>query len=295
MARVVAIGEAMLELTGGPVDWRLGVAGDVFNTAVHLTRAGHQTGFLTAVGIDGFSDRLIERLVGEGIDPSLVLRNPARRPGLYAVSLDTAGERSFTYWRDSSAARTMLDLPTTGEALARAAHCDLLYFSLITLAILPAERVPLVLDLARAVRANGGQVAFDSNYRPALWTGIEAAQSARDAAIAVATIGLPTLDDEVMLEGAIDARTVADHWSGLGCARTLVKIGADGCRLPSGEIVRPDAIATPVDTTGAGDAFNGGFLAAMLHGATLRDAARAGNDLAGRTIMHPGAIAAASR
>lgn len=292
MSRIVAIGEAMLELTGGPVDWRLGVAGDVFNTAVHLARAGHHTRFLTAVGTDAFSDRLVERCADEGIDTSLVLRNPARRCGLYAVSLDPAGERSFTYWRDASAARTMLDLPETAEALAWAAQCDLLYFSLITLAILPQERIEMLLDLARTVRANGGEVAFDSNFRPALWTSVEAARKARDAAIAVTTIGLPTLDDEIMLEGATDADSVARHWSGLGCPRPLVKVGADGCRLPSGEMVAPAKVVLPVDTTGAGDAFNGGFLAAMLHGATLRDAARAGNDLAGRTIMHPGAIAA---
>lgn len=290
MARIVAIGEAMLELAGGPPAWRLGVAGDVFNTAVHLARAGHAMRFLTAVGSDAFSDRMVDGFAQEGIDTALVLRNPVARPGLYAVTLDAHGERSFTYWRDTSAARTMLDLPGSAGALDAAADCDLLYFSLITLAILPPSRHPVLFGLAEAVRARGGAVAFDSNYRPALWPDREAARRACEAGIAVSTIGLPTLDDECALIGETSPAATAERWQLLGCLDVVVKTGADGCRLPSGELVRPPTVLAPVDTSGAGDAFNGGFLGALFAGSSARDAAKAGHALAGRTIMHPGAI-----
>jgi 2-dehydro-3-deoxygluconokinase len=186
----------------------------------------------------------------------------------------------------------MLVLSGSTGAMARAAEADLIGFSLITLAILPPEARALLLALARDVRRRGGQVAFDGNYRPRLWTDPAEARAARDAAIACATIGLPTLEDETALSGEADAAGVAAHWQGLGCAETVVKLGAGGCRLPGGSIVAPEAVLSPVDTSGAGDAFNAGYLGARLKGEGPAEAARAGHALAGWTIMRPGAIPA---
>lgn len=291
MARIVTVGEGMLELAGGPPDWRLGTAGDVLNTSVHLARAGHQLSFLTAVGEDPFSRDMVHQWQEYGIDTSLVLANPRRGPGLYAVSLDRHGERSFTYWRDSSAAKSMFDLPGSASALKAAADCDLLYFSLITLAILPPLGRDHLFSLAERVRAKGGTVAFDSNYRAALWPNAEAAREARDRAIALATTGLPTLEDEAAIEGTpTTAEAVSLHWASLGCNDVIVKMGPDGCRMASGALVAPPTVLTPVDTSGAGDAFNGGYLAARLNGASIEEAVMAGHDLAGWTIMHRGAI-----
>jgi 2-dehydro-3-deoxygluconokinase len=292
MPRVVFIGEAMLELSRDGSSWRLGHGGDTLNTAIHMARVGHDVAYLTALGSDPLSADLKMRWQGEGLDTALVLAHPGRATGLYAISTDASGERSFTYWRDSSAAREMFALPGSAQALAAAAQADLLAFSLITLAILPAEARERLLDAARAVRGRGGQVAFDGNYRPRLWSSPAEARAARDAAIAVATIGLPTLEDEAALSGEDSADGVAAHWQGLGCGETVVKLGAEGCRLPDGAIVRPEAVLAPVDTSGAGDAFNAGYLGGRLDGLDPAAAARAGHALAGWTIMRPGAIPA---
>jgi 2-dehydro-3-deoxygluconokinase len=133
---------------------------------------------------------------------------------------------------------------------------------------------------------------FDGNYRARLWPDRLEAQAARDAAIALATIGLPTLEDEASLSGEANSDAVAAHWQSLGCAETVVKLGAKGCRMPDGSVITPDAVLDPVDTSGAGDAFNAGYIAARLNGADLPSAARAGHALAGWTIMRPGAIPA---
>ena len=101
---------------------------------------------------------------------------------------------------------------------------------------------------------------------PRLWASADEARQVRDAAIACADIGLPTLEDETLLSGEADADAVARHWIGLGCAETVVKLGAAGCRLPDGTILPPPEVLSPVDTSGAGDAFNGGYLAARLNG-----------------------------
>lgn len=294
MARIILLGEAMLELAR-PESleqsdlWRLGDGGDTLNTAIHLARSGHDVAYLTAIGNDPLSKGLKASWAAEGLDTALVLDHPSRATGLYAISTDAAGERSFTYWRDSSAARDIFALDAMDAAMAAAEQAELFAFSLISLAILPDEGRIQLLDLASRVRSNGGRVAFDGNYRPRLWTSADTARQWRDRGIAVADIGLPTLEDEQML-GTATAELVADHWQGLGCAETVVKLGAAGCMLPGREIIAPEAVLTPVDTSGAGDAFNGGYLGARMEGADQAASARRGHAFAGRTIMHPGAI-----
>ncbi len=282
----------MLELVRKGESWQLGYGGDTLNTAIHLARAGHDVAYLTALGSDPLSADLKAKWAAEGLDTSLVLDHPTASTGLYAISTDAAGERSFAYWRDTSAARQMFALSGMAQALVAAEQRDLLCFSLISLAILPPDDREKIFTLARALRARGSKVAFDGNYRPRLWSSADEARLVRDAAIRVADIGLPTLEDETLLSGEVDAEAVAHHWSGLGCAETVVKLGPDGCRLPDGSILPPPEVLSPVDTSGAGDAFNGGYLAARMNGASVDAAAQAGHALAGWCVIRGGAIPA---
>jgi len=288
--QAVVVGEAMLELSRDGERWRMGYGGDTLNTAIHLARSGISTAYLTAVGSDPFSVAMVADWRSEGLDVSLVLEHPTRHCGLYAIATDAAGERSFTYWRDKAAAREMFELDGAERATAKAATASLLSFSLISLAILPPSGRDSLLALARRVRAEGGMVAFDGNYRPRLWSGPDEARAVRDTAVACADIGLPTLEDEAALSGAASALEVADRWKALGCGEVVVKLGADGCLLPDGRHARPAERLQPVDTSGAGDAFNAGYLAGRMSGEAIDEAARRGHRLAGWTIMRKGAI-----
>lgn len=290
--RAVLVGEAMLELSQDGSGWRLGYGGDTLNTAIHLARSGIDTAYLTALGTDPFSADLKARWAAEGLDTSLILSDTARNPGLYAITCDEAGERSFTYWRGESAARGMFGCAGIDAAIAATEYADLMAFSLISLAILPPEGREALLALARMVRRHGGLVAFDGNYRPRLWSDPQTARAARDAAIEVASIGLPTLEDEIMLSGVTSADEVAAHWQALGCSETIVKLGPAGCRLPDGGIIAPRRKLRPVDTSGAGDAFNAGYLEGRLRGLPPPEAAPGGHAMAGWTIMRRGAIPA---
>jgi len=292
MARIVCLGEGMLELsrTGEGNEWRMGFGGDTLNTAIHLARAGHDVAFMTALGRDPFSGDLRNRWENEGLDCSLVATHPTRQPGLYAITTDARGERSFTYWREASAARALFELEEVERLLREAEWANLLYFSLISLAILPDAGRQRVLDLAQCVGANGGLVAFDGNYRAPLWESEQVARNWRDVAIAVADIGLPTLDDEVAMGSADDAEAVAAHWQGLGCGEVIVKLGAGGCRMADGSVCPVPEALHPVDTSGAGDAFNAGYLAARMRGLPDAQAALAGHVLAGWCVMRRGAI-----
>ena len=291
--RFVLVGEGMLELSATTGDlWNLRYGGDTLNTAIHLARLEADVAFGSALGDDRFGHELRERWTGEGVDCSLVLTDPDRNTGLYAIVLDEDGERSFVYWRNDSAARAMFTLPGIEKLHDAIARTDCLVFSLISLAILRDHGRTQLLELARSVRKRGGVVAFDGNYRPRLWPSADEAAKARDAAIAVASIGLPTLSDEAALEGSSthDGEAVVAHWRKAGCDEVVVKLGDRGCLLDSGEMIAPERSYQPIDTSGAGDAFNAGYLAERLDGGSQRKSARAGHRLAGWTIMRPGAI-----
>ncbi|WP_294233899.1 sugar kinase [uncultured Sphingomonas sp.] len=289
--RIVVVGEGMIELSraeGGL--WRLGHGGDTLNTAIHLARMDRSVAYVTALGDDPFSATLLTDWSAEGIDTTLVQRDPTRMPGLYAITTDAAGERSFAYWRGESAARRTLSLPGAEAVMAQAEQADLLLFSLITLAILDEDSREHLFALAQRVRARGGRVAFDGNYRPRLFADQQLARDLCARAIAACDIGLPTLEDEAMLVGATSAEEVQARWLGLGAGEVVVKLGAEGCLLSGVGIVPPPERLKPRDTSGAGDAFNAGYLGARLDGLAPAEAAVRGHRLAGWTVMRAGAI-----
>ena len=291
--RIVVVGEGMIELSradGGL--WRLGHGGDTLNTAIHLARMDRDVRYVTALGDDPFSATLLQDWTAEGIDTSLILRDPTRMPGLYAITTDEAGERSFSYWRGQSAARRTLSLSGGEAVMAQAEQADLLLYSLITLAILDEPSREHLFDLAQRVRARGGRVAFDGNYRPRLFAGQDEARDLCRRAIGGCDIGLPTLEDEAMLVDAKSAEEVQGRWQSLGAAEVVVKLGADGCLVTGVGLVPPPERLSPRDTSGAGDAFNAGYLGARLDGLSPVEAAVRGHRLAGWTVMRSGAIPA---
>lgn len=288
--RVCVIGEGMLELSRAEAGWQMGYGGDTLNTAIHLARYGLDVAYVTALGTDPFSDELRRGWSAEGLDTKLILLDSGRQPGLYVIRTDARGERSFHYWRGDSAARGMFELPAIDAILDQVECAELVSYSLITLAIIaPAARARLF-EVCRRVRAHGGRVAFDGNYRARLWPSAAEARAARDAAAACCDIGLPTLEDEAQLGGAQGAQSVARHWVGAGVAEVVVKLGASGCQLPDGSILPPQRIVSALDTSGAGDAFNAGYLQARLRGADPSEAALAGHALAGWVVRRAGAI-----
>jgi 2-dehydro-3-deoxygluconokinase len=290
-ARIVCLGEAMVELSSRQSRWDVHYGGDTLNVALHLTRLGFDVAYLTALGNDPFAGHMRHAWGREGMDVSLVLTDPTRTTGLYCIDTDELGERHFSYWRGESAARRTFLVAGIDQAMAAAAEADLLFLSLISLAILPDEGRETVLGLARKVRGRGGKVAFDSNYRPGLWERVEAARIWRDRAAAVASFGLPSLEDERRLGGGAETpEMVRDHWVTWGCGEVVVKLGAAGIMLPNGTMAEPEVQFPALDTSGAGDAFDAGYLGARLRGLPPERAAVHGQRLAGWTVMRHGAI-----
>jgi len=294
--RLLAIGECMVELMqadGGLL--RKGYAGDTFNTAYYARQylpSAWSVDYLSAVGMDTISDEMLAFMQGHGIGTAHVARIEGRSPGLYMIHLKD-GERSFSYWRSASAARL---LARDGNRLRAAMEAaDLIVFSGITLAILPPEDVETLLAELRRARAAGKRIAFDPNIRPRLWDDAARMRATITEGARAATLVMPSLDDETTHFGDAGLEETIARYRALGVADLVVKDGAEGATLVFGEerSHAPSAkVETIVDTTSAGDSFNGAFLARLATGAGPQDAARFAANVAAAVIQHHGALVA---
>lgn len=292
---VVAVGEAMLELAPvGDGLYARGYAGDTFNTVWHMAQllgARARVGYVTRVGVDTLSDDFVHDLAADGLDTTGVARDPERTMGLYLIALDGV-ERSFHYWRSASAARALAD---DRAVLARAVQdAGLIHLSGITLAILSPEARMTLWEILAQARSGGAVIAFDPNIRPRLWPSSDAARAAVTAMLAVTDIALPSFDDEASLWGdATPAATVA-RYVATGVGEVVVKNGPGDVVFQAGDDAgtQPTPPVTDIrDTTGAGDAFNAGYLSARLAGLPPVQAIAAGQSLSAEVLRHAGARA----
>lgn len=294
---VALIGECLIELSGTPFgSLTQTFGGDTLNTALYLARLSASTidvRYVTAVGRDVLSDGMVQRWQAEGIDTTLTLRDPARRPGLYLIQVDARGERTFLYWRGESAARYLLQHSGYDQVAAQLAEADMIYLSGISLAILPQQDRATLLGELQHLAARGTAIIFDTNYRPALWSSVESARTASSSLLPATRLLFVTYDDEQLLWGDRSPEDTLSRVHSAKAGFVVIKLGAAGCLFSDGAKVTKVATA-PVtkvtDTTAAGDAFNAGFLAAWLEDHSPEDCCRAANALAGAVIQHRGAI-----
>ena len=298
MLDLLCIGEAMAEIRSealagpeaGTLGFAVGFAGDSFNTAVYARRAMGQpgaVGYMTRVGNDPLSGGFLALAQREGLDTRSIVRDPSRAIGIYTVATDDAGERSFHYWRDQSAAR-MLFSAETALPTAR-----ILYLSGITLAILSSPARERLIEALIQAKSAGALVAFDSNFRPKLWEDNATARAVTAQMWALADLAFPSIDDEMALFGETrEAVTVARFAEG-GFTRCAIKRGERGPLDPMTSALLPDfpAAASVIDTTAAGDSFNAGYLAAFLQGSDAQACLSAGHALAATVVGVRGAIA----
>jgi 2-dehydro-3-deoxygluconokinase len=237
---------------------------------------------------------MMEQWRAERIMTDLVETRRGRQPGLYWIDTDTAGERSFAYWRGEAPVRDLFDSEAVVDRLIDALEdVGLLYFSGITLSLFHSSARERLFAVLSSLRDRGVVIGFDGNFRPSGWQSAAEARTSLERACRVSQIVLPTHDDEAALFGDADAEATAARIRGWGADEVVVKQGGDGCLVACDHdrgSVSAERVLRPLDTTAAGDAFNAGYLAARYRGSLPLEAAAQANRLASVVIGHRGAI-----
>ena len=299
MKNIFLFGECMVELmttARSPLanTMKQSFAGDVFNTAVYLKRTFSQAKvhLVTAVGKDEFSLDMIQYFENESIGTDFVFQSDDKIPGLYSIQLDDAGERSFTYWRENSAARSVMNF-INDDTIQQFNAGDIFFFSGISLGVVKPDDRDNFWRFVNQLKAAGITIVFDLNYRPKLWASEDEAREQFRLAFQAADILLPGVDDFAAIFALDQVEEIIAFFAQYDYQELVIKNGDKNvyCISTAGqEIVDVTPVAKVVDTTSAGDSFNGGYLSARLAGKSIADSVEFANQVAGFVIQHPGAI-----
>jgi 2-dehydro-3-deoxygluconokinase len=293
--RLVGIGECLVELCGdGNGGYKLSYAGDVFNSCYYYAALAPKAAgatFVSAIGDDSFSAGLLTRYGSGLLELDCSVQSGATL-GLYLIDVDSTGERHFSYWRSAAPARHLVRRLTETQR-ASIAEAGLVLVSGVTLAILDVEQRETLAEMLQARRQNGGRIAFDPNYRRALWESPDAARVWTDRFYRLSDIALAGLEDERGLFGVSTPEEVLARQPIAQVPEVLVKAGEQGVVGRVGGIefkVPADHVSRVVDTTAAGDAFNAAYLAARGAGVSANRSAVYAARVAAIVISHRGAI-----
>ncbi|OAN82881.1 carbohydrate kinase [Sulfitobacter pontiacus] len=299
---ILCCGEALIDMVAAPsLDGPDGFVphsgGAVFNTAIALGRLGARAGMLTGLSRDMFGDQLADALKASDVDTTHIIRSD--RPSTLAFVKLEDGQASYSFFDENSAGRMiraedMPELPSDITAL---------FFGGISLASDPSASAYAAL-LAR--QGGSRAVMIDPNIRPLFITDAEGYRRRMAAMISQADIVKVSDEDLNWLNPA--PLTQAEKISAMldtGPSVVIVTQGAEGAiaTLADGTSITVPAVKTNVvDTIGAGDTFNAGFLAklsdlglltpealGMLNPDALRDAMTYGARVAAITVSRAGA------
>jgi 2-dehydro-3-deoxygluconokinase len=288
---VVALGEAMIEFNearaGDSRSWLQGFGGDTSNMAIAAARLGARSGYVTRVGDDAFGRRLVALWTAEGVATDGVSVDAGAPTGVYFVSHGAQGHE-FSYLRHGSAASRMTPatLPLPVLRATRVLHLSAISQAISTSA---CDACFAAIDVARAA---GARIAYDTNLRLKLWP-LQRARAVILETLRRVDWALPGLDDASLLFGELDPAQIVAACHAQGCGVVVLKLGRDGCIVSDRnrhERVDGCRVAS-VDATGAGDCFDGAFVARMVAGDDVFAAARYANKAAALATTGYGAVA----
>lgn len=295
MSKVAVIGECMVELYQTKKSlYKQTFGGDTFNCSVYLKRVFEKADveYVTVLGEDELSKEMMKFIHKQNIKTSYIDLLKDKNPGLYIINTKN-GERSFSYWRGEAAAKQLFLTSSLNKMSEDFLDFDLIYFSAITLAIMSEEGRNTMFRVLKKARAAGVKVAFDSNYRPRLYKNSDEARKIYEQAIHYCDIFLPSIDDEKELWGELDSHSIIQKAKKAGCSEIVIKCGKEDIvyyHEDDTKTIKTKQLKKIVDSTSAGDSFNGAYLASRLKGKTIEQSIKKAKKLAAQVIMHQGAI-----
>ena len=284
---ILCFGEALVEFNQQPDGtYKQGFGGDTSNCAIAAARQGANVGYLTQVGADPFGQSLLALWQREKVDIGTVRQVENAQTGIYFVTHHEDGH-AFSYMRAHSAASLITpdDLPKHALERARILHVSGISQAISNSA---ADSVFAAID---QVKSAGGLVSYDSNLRLKLWP-IERARAVIHAGMARCDIALPGMDDAVQLTGLENPDDIVDFYLELGAQTVALTLGRQGVLVATGskrQLVEGRGVEA-IDATGAGDTFDGAFLARLVAGDGPFEAARYANAAAALSTQGYGAV-----
>jgi sugar/nucleoside kinase (ribokinase family) len=244
--------------------------------AHNISLLGTRTGFVTRAGDDELGRIAMERLGESHVDLSRAVRSTGGTKTGVSILLTHGGTRRILTYPGVMFEMTCADLDLDYLASARHFHLSSIFLQQGLHAGLS--------DLFRTLKQRGLTISLDTNDDPNdRWDGVLA------AVLPYVDVLLPN-DDEVQRIARRDTVEAALDVLGPRIPLIAVKCGARGALVQQGtkRFEVPGVTVTPVDTVGAGDTFNAGFLSAWLRGADAETCARAGNITGALSTLCPG-------
>lgn len=257
----------------------LHTGGCAVNTGIALAKLGVRTAVMGKVGEDGFGDYIINTLHRYHIDTAGVLRDRVANTSATMVMIGPDGERSFIHYLGANAELRAADidlaLAARGRILHIAGHNLMSKFD-------GADAATILQAARQRGVATSLDTAWDSTGR---WF------SLIEPCLPHIDYFVPSFEEASRIAGRSDPAEVARFFLDYGMKLVALKMGEQGCYVTDGrEAVRLSAYpVTPVDTTGAGDAFAAGFLAGIIQGWDLERTARFANAVGAMCVTAIGA------
>ncbi len=255
------------------------LGGNGANTSYTLGRLGVPARLLGVVGNDPFGEMCVARLESGGVDLSALGRSRDQTATTVAL-VDSGGARLFLHRPGASAELFPEPIEFTPELIGGFPR-----YHLGNVFALPGMRAHAAETLRRA-KAAGLETSMDTGWDPrGEWMRLIG------PCLPYTDLLFVNEDEARMLTGCADYAEAARKLREAGARNVVIKLGANGCAVFSGagEIHSPAFPAMAIDTTGAGDCFAGGFLAALSRGETLAEAACFANAVGALSIQRLGA------
>lgn len=266
MRDITALGEILIDLTQcgineqGIPQFTANPGGAPANLAVAAARLGAKTTFIGKVGQDSFGAYLRSCLEENGVDATGLTTDPLRNTTLAVVALDAAGERNFSFYRESSAD---VNLSAEDIPLSLLADTRFFHFGSVSLTCEPAYSATLY--AAKKAKKNGAILSYDPNYRASLWPDKQTAIARMQEPLMLVDV-LKVSDEELpLLTGTTDLEAGSAILAAKGIRLVLVTLGAKGSfywyQGHTGQV--PGVPCKVGDTNGAGDTFFGALLSRL--------------------------------
>ena len=288
---ICSIGECMIELSNiNDNFFKQSFAGDTANTAIYLSRLGAKSSYISSVGTDDLSIKMLNFFKKENVQTNNIFQNRNKTLGLYLIQNNKKGERTFFYWRSNSAAKTLFENVNSKKLFNQICKHNAIYFSGITLSIYDQKSINKFYEVLKLLKNNGKKICFDFNVRMKNWKSKKIAQQTMIRFSNIADIIFMTKEDINNL-GLKNYKTIINR----NYKNKIIVF-----RLGNGEInifnkgnfekYKVYLVKKVKDTTACGDAFNACFLYNYFNSREIKDCVKLAHRLGKKVANFKGAI-----